>query len=111
MPLTNVWRPFKDETIELTPKEPGAYELGYRDAVVYIGSSESSIQSRLRQHRKRKTFMKVTHFRFRRTSSHEARALEDKLCTEFVKKNGKPPRLQERMPKEPNSLAKRFLYG
>lgn len=111
MPIRAKWQPFKDEVVELAPKEPGAYELGYRDVVVYIGSSESSIQSRLRQHRKRKTFMKVTHFRFQRTSSHEAHALENKVCVEFVKKNGEPPRLQERMPKEAKSLAKRFLYG
>jgi hypothetical protein len=111
MPLTGKWYPFKDEVVVTAPEESGAYELGYRGIVVYIGSSESSIRSRLRQHRKAKRFAKVTDFRFRRTAFHKARALENKLCMEFIKKHGEPPRLQERIPKEPKSLARRFIYG
>jgi len=39
MPLREKWRPFKDETVDMIPKKPGAYELGYNDVVVYIWSS------------------------------------------------------------------------
>jgi hypothetical protein len=110
MPLKAKWYPFNDDVIDLAPKESGAYELGYRDTVVYIGSAESSIQSRLRSHRKAKRFMKVTQFRFKKTSSYEARALETKLCVEFIKKHGKRPRLQERCPKEAESFIDKLLY-
>lgn len=106
MPIGTKWRPFKDEVVELTPETPSVYELGNAkaDVVVYIGSG--LLQSRLRSHRKRKTFMKVTHFRFRKVeSAEEARELEHKLCEDFKKKNkGKLPRLQKRAPSKPNSL-------
>lgn len=105
MPIGTTWRPFKDEVVELTPEKPSVYELGYKetDVVVYIGSG--LLHSRLCSHRKRKTFMKVTHFRFRKVPSLEkARKLEYKLCEDFRKKNkGKLPRLQKRAPPKPRS--------
>jgi hypothetical protein len=113
MPLTGKWYPFKDNVVDLAPEQSGAYELGYKDVVVYIGSSESSIRSRLCEHRKAKRFSRVTDFRFRKTSPYEARALETKLCVEFVKRNGKRPRLQKRCCQEAESLisVSRLLYG
>lgn len=106
MPLRTKWRPFKDEVVELVPKEPGAYELGYRDTVVYIGSSNNSIQSRLHSHRKAKRFMKVTHFRFKVVEwASDAIELEKKLSKEYKKShNGKPPRLQVRAPDKETSI-------
>ena len=101
MPLTGVLRAFIDDNIKLAPRDCGAYELLYNGTVVYIGSSSSSIQARIRDHRKRKRFAKVTHFRFKRVEwPEEAVELEAKLCKNFRKKSGgKPPRLQERTPK------------
>lgn len=113
MPIGTKWRPFKDDVVDLTPEKSGAYELGYArtDTVVYIGSSETSIRSRLRSHRKRKRFMKVTHFRFRLTDPDEARNLEVRLCQTFLKAHGKLPRLQERIPRELKSFVEKLLFG
>jgi hypothetical protein len=113
MPLGTQWRPFTKDVVDLTPEVPGAYELGYAksNTVVYIGSSEASIRSRLRSHRKRSRFMKVTHFRFRKTASDEARNLEVRLCKAFLKEHRKPPRLQDRMPREVKSFIDKLLHG
>ncbi len=106
MPLGGKLRAFNDDTAEMAPRKPGAYELLYKGTVVYIGSSKTSIQSRLCAHRKRKTFAKVTHFRYKIVEwPEDAADLEAKLCDAFKKKNGgKQPRLQERSPKRYDSL-------
>ena len=102
MALASKLRPFNNDTAEMAPAEPGAYELLYNGTIVYIGSSGTSIQSRLRAHRKRKTFARVTHFRYRLVEwADDAIELEAKLCEDFKKKNkGKRPRLQGRTPKK-----------
>ena len=101
MPLTGKVRPFDDDTAKKAPSESGAYELLYKDTIVYIGSSGTSIRSRICAHRQRKKFAKVTAFRYKRVEwSDEATKLEANLCESFRRKNkGKPPRLQERTPK------------
>jgi len=101
MPLTGKLRPFNDDTAKVTPKEPGAYELLYNGTVVYIGSSRTSIHSRLCAHRKRKKFTKVTDFRYKIVEwPNDPIELEAKLCKAFkMKSGGKHPRLQERTPK------------
>ena len=100
MPLTrNKLHPFIDDTAKKVPSEPGAYELLYKDTVVYIGSSSASIRSRICLHRKRKKFMHVTSFRYRKVEwGEDAIFLEAKLCRTFKKANGDKPRLQERTP-------------
>lgn len=100
MPLTtSKLRAFTDEEAKKAPVEAGAYELLHRGTVVYIGSSGSSIQSRIRDHRKRKTFMRVTHFRYRKVEwAEDALELEATLCRTFKKANGGKPRLQIRTP-------------
>jgi len=100
MPLTkNKLHPFNDDAAKKSPSEAGAYELLYKDTVVYIGSSSTSIRSRIYAHRKRKTFMKVTHFRYRKVEWEEdAIDLEAKLCKSFKRVNGDKPRLQQRTP-------------
>ena len=71
MPIKADWYSF--DNVKLAPDASGVYELGYRSngAVVYIGSSESSIRARLVKHIERRDFVGVTHFRFRKTS-HDA---------------------------------------
>ncbi len=100
MPLTGKLRPFDDDTAKKAPSEAGAYELLYKDTVVYIGSSSDSIRSRICAHRKRKKFAKVTAFRYRVVYwEDEAIELEAKLCKSFKRANSsKRPRLQERTP-------------
>ena len=101
MPLTrNKLHPFDDESAKKAPAEAGAYELLYKGTVVYIGSSETSIKQRICTHRKRKTFMHVTDFRYKKTEYvYEARDLEASLCKTFKKQNnGNRPRLQQRTP-------------
>jgi len=101
MALTSKVHPFSDESASKVPAEPGAYELLYNGTVVYIGSSGTSIRSRIIAHRKRKTFIRVTGFRYKKVLwRDDALELEAKLCSTFRKKSGgKPPRLQERTPK------------
>ena len=101
MPITNKSYPFNDDTVKKVPSKAGAYELLYKGTVVYIGSSGTSVRQRLSSHRKRKTFAKVTDFRYKKVEwANDALALETKLCEAFRKKNNrKPPRLQERTPK------------
>lgn len=100
MPIKAKWHPFKDNVVDLAPEKSGVYELGYGETVVYIGSAETSIQSRLRSHKKMKKFMKVTQFRFRKTVSKDACSTEAKLCKDFMKTHkGSLPRLQGRAPK------------
>ncbi len=71
MPLTGRLRPFNDDTAKKAPSEAGAYELLYKDTVVYIGSSSTSIRPRMCSHRKRKDFMKVTGFRCKKVEWSE----------------------------------------
>ena len=106
MPIRGKWYPFRADIIGLIPQEPGAYELGFNGIVVYIGSSDNSIRSRIHSHTKRKTFMKVTHFRYKVLEwASDARELETKLCEDFKKKNkGTLPRLQQRAPKHKPSI-------
>jgi hypothetical protein len=99
MPLTSKLRPFNDEAAKKTPTEPGAYELLEKDTVVYIGSSSVSIQSRIREHRKRSDFMKVTHFRYKKVEwGEDAIELEANLCRKFKKAHGDKPHKQHRTP-------------
>ena len=101
MPIRNKLRPFTDGEARVASSEPGAYELVYKDTVVYIGSSSTSIRSRIVSHRKRKDFMKVTGFRCQKVEwGEDAETLEAKLGMSFRRKNGgKLPRLQKRIPK------------
>ncbi len=110
MPIKAIWRPFTLETIDLAPKEAGVYELGYKSnsLVVYIGSSKTSIRSRLLWHTQRKAFDGITHFRFRKTDSDTATKAERKLCIEYAKKHGKKPKLNKNIP--PNDDPFRGLF-
>ncbi len=101
MPIRNKWWPFTDTGVLKAPEEAGAYELGdVNGVVVYIGKSDNSIRSRLLNHRKRKHFMKVKHFRYKRVEyAQDAVELEAQLFSAFKKAhNGRQPRLQERGP-------------
>lgn len=99
MPLIGKLHPFDNDTARKAPNEAGAYELLHKGTVVYIGSSGTSIRSRILAHRKRSKFMKVTHFRCRKVYwENDAIELEAKLCKAFKRANGDKPRLQERTP-------------
>jgi hypothetical protein len=99
MPIRNKLHSFTDAEAKLVPKEAGAYELLYKDTVVYIGSSSTSIFQRINSHRKIKRFGKVTHFRYKLVEwSSDAIKLEADLCRKFKKANGSRPRLQMRTP-------------
>jgi hypothetical protein len=101
MPLTrNKLYPFTDESAKKAPNEAGAHELLEKDMVVYIGSTERSIQERIRLHKKRTDFMEVTHFRYRKVEwPDEAIELEAELCRLFKKAhNGDRPLRQHRTP-------------
>jgi hypothetical protein len=109
MPINRVWRPFTDVAVDCVPEEAGVYELGSArtGGVVYIGSSETSVRSRLRSHRKMARFQRTTHFRFMRIEwPNSAENKEAQLCDSFKKKHkGKLPRLQERGPAKTTSIS------
>jgi len=104
MPIQrNKWWPFTKLSIKSAPKRAGIYELGdAKGEVVYIGSSRTSIQSRLVLHKQKSRFMHVKHFRFQKTSwNADPVELERKFCRLYKKAHkGKLPRLQERAPTE-----------
>lgn len=109
MPIKADWHSFSEVT--LAPQTSGVYELGYKSngTVVYIGSSESSIRSRLVKHIERKDFVGVTHFRFRKTTSDSARDTEHRLCAEYEKKHDRRPKYNKSRP--PKASSGGFQYG
>ena len=109
MPIKADWYSF--DNVKLAPEASGVYELGYKSngSVVYIGSSESSVRSRLVKHIERKDFIGVTHFRFRKTPPDNARPAERKLCLEYQKKHGKLPKYNKNIPPD-NDQFKGLFY-
>ena len=86
------------------PNCKGVYQLyDAKDEIVYIGSSENSIRSRLKTHKSKTKFMKVKVFRWMRVGDDiygtTAEHVERSLCAKFYKQYGRLPRLQERSPK------------
>ncbi|MFC1916580.1 hypothetical protein ACFLX1_00380 [Chloroflexota bacterium] len=111
MPIKAKWIEFKKEIIEyLALKESGVYEIGKAkgDVVLYIGQSDTSIRSRLLIHKGKTDFVACTHFRKRKTSPDDAGKAEDKLITEYEKRNGKRPPLNKN--KSPGDPYKNILY-
>ena len=103
MPIKAPWVEFKKEIIEaLAVRESGVYELGYKksDKVVYIGKSDDSIRSRLLDHKSRARFVRVTHFRKRKTSPEEAPTAERKLLQAYKKQHSKLPRFNKNTPSD-----------
>lgn len=97
-------RPFTKVEVENAPACKGVYQLYYASGeVVYIGSSESSIRSRLKEHKSKTKFMRVKAFRCMRVGDDiwgtTAMHVERSLCNKFYKQYGRLPRLQERSPK------------
>lgn len=105
MPIRNSWWSFTIDCIRRVPEEAGVYELGNsKQDVVYIGSSTSSIQSRLRSHKKAKKCIRVKYFRYRRLKWGEnAKEEEEKLNKSHKRIHGKPPTLVEKSPKNAGS--------
>ena len=103
MPFSS-WYQFGKEEVASAPVCKGVYQLcDAKGEVVYIGSSEVSIRSRLVTHKGKTKFMKVKHFCFMRVGEDRlwttAKHIERSLCAKFYKEYGRLPRLQERAPK------------
>jgi len=65
MPIRRIWRPFTDEGIKTASRKPGVYELcDLKEEVVYIGSSDTSVRSRVFAHTRERKFVRVRYFRF-----------------------------------------------
>ena len=77
------------------------YELcNSNQEVVFIGSSKSSIGSRLKSHKKTKRCIGVKYFRYRRIKLDEdVKEEEKKLIKAHIRKYGKLPVLLKRSPK------------
>ncbi len=103
MPFSNS-HPFTKVEVANAPNRKGVYQLYYASGeVVYIGSSEGSIRSRLETHKSKTKFMRVKTFRCMRVGEDiwgtTAKHIERRLCKKFYKQHGRLPRLQERSPK------------
>ena len=108
MPFSN-WHPFTKVEIAKAPTYKGVYELcDAKGEIVYIGSSETSVLSRLVAHKKETRFMEVKQFHFMRVSDDRlwttAKHIERSLCAKFRKEHGRLPRFQKRSPKNINIL-------
>jgi hypothetical protein len=103
MPFSN-WHPFTKPETEKAPACKGVYQIcDAKGEVVYIGSSESNIRSRLIAHKAKAKFIRAKGFRYMRVGEDRlwttARHIERSLCKKFYKEHGKLPRFQERSPK------------
>ena len=103
MPFSN-WHPFTKSETEKAPVCKGVYQLcNTKSEIVYIGSSETSIRSRLIDHKTKIQFIRAKMFRYMRVSEDRlwitAKHIERNLCKTFYKKHGKLPRCQKRSPK------------
>ena len=108
MPFSS-WRSFTKTEITKVPVYKGVYELcDAKGEIVYIGSSEKSIRSRLETHKSKTKFMKVKNFRFMRIGEDRlwitAKHIERNLCAKFYKVHNSLPHLQERAPKNISPL-------
>ena len=100
MPIKSKWTPFTKVVIDVLPmNEAGVYELGKTkgDLVLYIGKSDTSIRSRLLDHKEKSKFKICTHFRKRRTDPNDAIEAEKRLLLAHKKQFGKLPLLNKIM--------------
>ena len=100
---------FTKVEIDNAPNCKGVYQLyDAKGEIVYIGSSEGSIRSRLKTHKGKIKFMKVKAFCWMRVRDNmfgtAARHVERSLCAKCYKQHGRLPRLQERSPKHIDML-------
>lgn len=113
MPIKAKWVPFKKEIIEaLSLTESGVYEIGKArgNVVLYIGRSDTSIRSRLLNHKEKVAFATCTHFRKRKTSPQDAAKAEERLLSDFNKRYGKYPELNKNKPSKQDWF-KKLIYG
>ena len=108
MPIGADWIEFTLPNIKaLALKESGVYEVGKKQGniVLYIGQSDTSIRSRLLDHKEKAKFHQVcTHFRMRRTRPEDAENAEKRLMDAFCKvHDGKRPKLNIQKPTMKNS--------
>lgn len=102
MPIQRKAYPFTPEGFNFATEKAGVYELlNSRKNVVYIGSSKTSIKSRLLTHKKEAKFKNAKYFRSMPiTPAYNAEGKECDLIRTYLKThNGNRPPLLERSPK------------
>jgi len=100
MPIKAIWTPFTKAVIQaLSINEAGVYEIGKArgNVVLYIGKSDTSIRSRLLNHKEKTRFRACTHFRKRRTNPDDASDAERRLLLAYKKQYNKLPPLNKAM--------------
>lgn len=98
-PMNGESHPFTKKNVDASPERPGVYELSQNGTVIYYGSSESSIRSRLQRHQngtEGACTKAATTYRRVVTTAREARPLEKQLLDAFKRRNGKFPRCNEK---------------
>ena len=99
MPIAGDIYPFTDENVDRSPDQPGVYALYQDGALIYIGQSETSIRSRLQDHkagREGSCTEAATHYRREVTSRPVAR--EKELLDEYYRQNGRLPKCNDVKP-------------
>ena len=108
MPFSN-WHPFTMSEINNAPDCKGVYQICVaRNEIVYIGSSEKSIRSRLLTHKAKALFIPAKKFRYMRVGEDRlwttAKHIERDYCNKYEKKHGEKPLFQQRSPKNIDDL-------
>jgi hypothetical protein len=91
--------PFSEENVSRSPDVPGVYVLYDGDRTIYIGMSDSSIRSRLQDHKsgaEGQGTASASHYR--RKPCDDPVARERQLLQEFKRRYGRLPPYNERMP-------------
>ena len=108
MPFSK-WYPFTKSETERAPICKGVYQIcDAKKEIVYIGSSEESIRSRLITHKAKAKFIRAKMFCYMRVGEDRlwttAKHIERSLCKKFYKEYGRLPRYQKRSPKNIDDL-------
>jgi len=95
------WRASTQGNVDKAPTGPGVYELAQAGEVIYVGSSESSLRSRLQSHQsgtEGACTKAATQYRRQVTASDRARGRERELLTAYKAAHGRLPKCNASIP-------------
>ncbi len=90
---------FTETNVDVSPANPGVYELLKGSETIYIGMSTSSIRARLQAHQRGDEgagTQSATDYKREVTTAAEAPAYEARLLAAYKRQHGKLPRYNEK---------------